>query len=224
MLATMKNRWDVLKWYRRVGMECHSLEEYRRFIFDGCDQRFKPLQVASEIDRLLEIVHRHRPRRLLEIGTANGGTLFLFARASRPDAQLISLDLPYGQYGGGYSPIRIPLYRRFARDNQQVCLIRDDSHKPANVRVVRALLGGEPLDFLFIDGDHSYEGVKTDFEQYAPLVRKGGIIAFHDIARHPEGDDCHVDRFWEEIRGRYEHEEIIEHPEQGWGGIGVLYL
>jgi predicted O-methyltransferase YrrM len=37
------------------------------------------------------------------------------------------------------------------------------------------------VDFLFIDADHSYEGVKKDFEMYSPLVRKGGIIAFHDI-------------------------------------------
>jgi len=46
-------------------------------------------------------------------------------------------------------------------------------------------LNGEPLDFLFIDGDHTYEGVKRDFEMYSPLVRNGGIIAFHDIVKHP---------------------------------------
>ena len=36
-------------------------------------------------------------------------------------------------------------------------------------------------DFLFIDGDHTVEGVTKDFLLYRPLVRKGGVIAFHDI-------------------------------------------
>ena len=39
----------------------------------------------------------------------------------------------------------------------------------------------ELVDFLFIDGDHSLEGVKLDDEQYGQLVRSGGIIAFHDV-------------------------------------------
>ena len=37
------------------------------------------------------------------------------------------------------------------------------------------------IDFLFIDGDHSYKGVTTDFRLYSPLVKDYGNIAFHDI-------------------------------------------
>jgi len=37
------------------------------------------------------------------------------------------------------------------------------------------------LDFLFIDGDHSYEGVKMDFDIWFPKLKSGGIIAMHDI-------------------------------------------
>lgn len=37
-------------------------------------------------------------------------------------------------------------------------------------------------DVLIIDGDHSYAGVKTDFENYAPLVRVGGYVIFDDYA------------------------------------------
>jgi hypothetical protein len=32
-------------------------------------------------------------------------------------------------------------------------------------------LGGERVDFIFIDGDHTYEGVKRDFEMHSPLMR-----------------------------------------------------
>jgi len=41
---------------------------------------------------------------------------------------------------------------------------------------VKKILAGRQVDFLFIDGDHSYEGVKKDFEMYSSLVRKGGVV------------------------------------------------
>ena len=36
------------------------------------------------------------------------------------------------------------------------------------------------FNFLFIDANHSYAGCKADFENWSPLVRSGGEIAFHD--------------------------------------------
>jgi len=63
-----------------------------------------------------------------------------------------------------------------------------------------------PIDLLFIDGDHSYEGVKSDWELYAPHVTPFGIVVFHDTAwdleRGPEWDDnpLGVPRFLEELR------------------------
>ncbi|GAB4518223.1 MAG: hypothetical protein Tsb0013_22410 [Phycisphaerales bacterium] len=42
---------------------------------------------------------------------------------------------------------------------------------------------GPPIDVLWVDGDHSYEGAKTDFVDWAPLVRPGGVIAAHDTYR-----------------------------------------
>ena len=38
----------------------------------------------------------------------------------------------------------------------------------------------KPLALIFIDGDHSYEGVKSDFERTIPWLEQGGIVAFHD--------------------------------------------
>jgi len=54
--------------------------------------------------------------------------------------------------------------------------------------------GGE-LNFLFIDGDHTYEGVRKNFEMYSPLVRRGGIVAFHDIVPRPPENVGGVPRF-----------------------------
>lgn len=40
----------------------------------------------------------------------------------------------------------------------------------------------EPIDFLFIDGNHEYEAVLNDFKQWAPKVKPGGFVAFHDVS------------------------------------------
>jgi predicted O-methyltransferase YrrM len=86
------------------------------------------------------------------------------------------------------------------------------------------------IDLLFIDGDHSYNGVKKDFTDYSPLVRKGGWIAFHDIIPAGLKDEGvqrggwtgGVPEFWNEVKRTCEHFEIIENTQQDGSGIGVL--
>ena len=85
------------------------------------------------------------------------------------------------------------------------------------------------VDFLFIDANHSYEGVKKDFEMYSPLVRKGGIIAFHDIipdyyAKRGIKLASGVYKFWNEVKEKYEHLEIVKDRNQNAFGIGVLFI
>ena len=186
-------------------------------------------QVRAEIRGLLEAVSAEQPRRLLEIGTAGGGTLFLLAAAAHPEATIVSVDLPRGEFGGGYPLWKIPLYRGFIRRTQTLHLIRGDSHAPETLARARATLRGEPLDFLLIDGDHTYEGACRDFADYGPLVRPGGLIAFHDIAQ-PGGPAApgrdrllggEVPRLWRELRGLYETRELLHSPD-GFFGIGLL--
>jgi predicted O-methyltransferase YrrM len=194
------------------------------FSFQAFGVSIKPIQVKYEIAKLLEIVVELRPKVVLEIGTARGGTLFLFTRAADPDAKIISIDLPGGPFGGGYPKWRTALYRSFAKGGQEIYLLRKSSHDPRTLYEVKRILGRERVDFLFIDGDHTYEGVKRDFEMYSPLVREGGIVAFHDICPHPPETKCEVNRFWNEIKQRYKFAEIVEDWDQKWAGIGVLYV
>jgi predicted O-methyltransferase YrrM len=52
------------------------------------------------------------------------------------------------------------------------------------------------IDFLFIDGNHDYNAVLKDYEQWSPLIKKGGYIAFHDVgACHTFGPKQVVERF-----------------------------
>jgi predicted O-methyltransferase YrrM len=88
----------------------------------------------------------------------------------------------------------------------------------------KVALKNQHLDYLFIDGDHRYEGVKRDFEMYGPLVRKGGLIAFHDIVEGPFDAVGGVPQFWREVKPQYRHREIINDPLQGGFGIGILHM
>jgi predicted O-methyltransferase YrrM len=179
----------------------------------------QPIQVEEELVKLVEDVTRLRPATVLEIGTSMGGTLYLWTRLAQPDALIISVDLPGGKFGGGYSSLRTPLYERFSREQQQLHLLRASSHDGSTMAEVKRLLGDRSVDFLFIDGDHTYEGVKQDWEMYSPLVRPGGLVAFHDIAGNY--DDTQVKRLWDDIKPGYVHNEYMTHP-RGFYGIGVL--
>jgi len=150
---------------------------------------------------------RNRYEGVLEIGTACGGTLFLFSHVASEDATIISIDLPGGKFGGGYRKWREPLYRSFALLGQQIYLLREDSHKTETLEQVESILQGRKVDFLFIDGDHTYEGVKKDFEMYSPLVGQGGMIAFHDIVPGPVKNVGGVPEFWRKVKDNYESRE-----------------
>jgi len=194
------------------------------FASDPFGGALDPSQVKSEILALLGLLTERPPRRVLEIGTGTGGTTLLVCHAAAPDALIITLDLPGGPFGGGYPEWQVPLLRAMPLPTQRLRLVRADSHSPAVLARVRRLLGGEPLDFLFIDGDHRYEGVKRDFTAYGSMVRPGGLIALHDISPSPFGFRCSGDvpRFWQEIRTQERTREFIAEPGQGYG-IGVVF-
>jgi predicted O-methyltransferase YrrM len=208
---------------------CASAEELVEiaFSFRAYGITLRPLQSRWELGRLLAELSALRPAAMLEIGTANGGTLLCCARACAPDARVISIDLPGGPFGGGYPRWKRPVYEAFVLPGQRLQLLRGDSHSPEMHRAVLELLGGRPLDFLFIDADHSYEGVRADFERYGPLVRRGGLIALHDIEppradSSPLNDPGEVPSFWAELASRLDAEAIVDPNGSGCFGIGLV--
>lgn len=178
-------------------------------------------QKVQELAGLVQLVRRQRPRRVLEIGTLHGGTLWAWCRVAHRHATIVSVDLPGGEFGGrALEPERV---RRYARRRQKLRLLRADSHSPETLDAVMREFDG-PIEFAFIDGDHSYAGVKRDFEMYGTLVE--GIIAFHDTLPHDADTGSEVDRFWREVAPQYEN-LTFEDPSDtrwngAWGGIGVL--
>ena len=218
-----KNKKFILRRLRKFS-SADPVENYE-FITYGLGRMFSPIQIREEFLKLLQVFKDTNPSVIMEIGTANGGALFCFARLAPRDATLISIDLPEGKFGGGYPAEKIPFYEAFARPGQSLSLLREDSHNTETLKRAKEILGSRQIDFLFIDGDHSYEGVKKDFEMYSPLVRKGGVIAFHDVA--PKGAPeltGGVPRFWKEISGKYPTRVFIKDMDQTGFGIGVLLM
>ena len=199
-----------------------SPEELVDFIFNGYRGIIRPFQIQSELVELIRIASSLKPKTVLEIGTATGGTLYLFACVASPDASIISIDLPYGRFGGGYAFWRIPLYKMFAWGRQKIYLIRRNSHDESTCAKVKTILGRDKVDLLYIDGDHTYQGVKKDFGMYSSFVRKGGFIVMHDIVVCHAEEGCEVHRFWEEIKPDFKCREIITGENQKGGGFGII--
>jgi len=178
------------------------------------------IQIHLELSQLVEFIQKWgQPVNVLEIGTQKGGTLWLWCQLADPQATIVSLDLPDGPFGGGYSAIDVPHLRSFPGEDQTLKLITGNSHESRSLDAVKGFV--DYLDFLFIDGDHTIEGVTQDWQMYNPLVRPGGLVVFHDIAHHDFYPECDVKTLWDEIKEDYEHYEFCA-PGTQWGGIGVL--
>lgn len=226
-LQSAADRAEVLGAARRVRRTeaatfDDALDFSEQFRFAG-RVSISPMQVRSEIRGFLHLIAADRPATVLEIGTGRGGTLFLLARAAREDALLVSVDAPDAT-GFGSRPeyaARARLYRSVGRRTQRVVFLAADSHHADTLARVRHILAGRSVDVLFVDGDHTFDGVASDFRMYAPLVRSGGLVAFHDIVPGPAEIVGGVPEFWQSVRAP-DSLEFVEDWNQGGYGIGVL--
>lgn len=213
-IISKKRLYDIEK------PDINPIEVANNFVGIGLYKSIRPYQIFYEINTLFEIIKNFKPKVVCEIGSDKGGTLYLWSKTIPSDGVLIGIDLPRL-----YRKSLNRFIRLFVKEAQHIEFIRTDSHSLECLNTLKKILKGNKIDFLFIDGDHAYEGVKHDFELYSSLVREGGLIGFHDIVKHDLPEDvCGVDKFWSEIKSSYNHREIIENPDQRWAGIGLLYI
>ncbi len=210
-------------------IEFANLEDLWEFVINFSDGLISVLQIKEEFLELLKIFKQQDPKIILEIGSYKGGTLFCFTRLASYNSTIISIDLPF--WGNKkyykYDYLIIQLFNSFKRDDQQLYLIRSKSQDKYTVSYLEKILNGGKIDFIFIDGDHSYEAVKKDFEIYSKFINKNGIIAFHDIApNYSDGTSI----FWKELKNnknKYnyrKYQEIIKDYNQEYAGIGILWF
>lgn len=143
------------------------------------------------------LVSACRPRSIVELGTHNGFSLFVFAEAVRRlelECTIDAVDSWEGDDHAGYygeevyasvAAIVDAEYASFTRLNRAYF---DDA-------VTRFADGS--IDLLHIDGRHGYDDVKADFETYAPKLSDRAVVIFHDTHEFQEGFGVH--RFWDEL-------------------------
>lgn len=126
--------------------------------------------------------HAAGKERLAEIGVWEGVTTRELRRGMSPTGTIFAIDpYPPGRLGVNYQ--KIIAAREVARvPNGVVVWLRQKSVEAVRHPRVRQA----PLDFVFLDGEHTYEGLRADWEAWSPLIAPGGIIALHDSFL-PEG-------------------------------------
>jgi predicted O-methyltransferase YrrM len=108
----------------------------------------------------------------VEIGCYAGGSACLVLQ--RNNTNVYSIDL-----GHPIAPeIVIKNIQKFNTNNNLFEYIQGNSQTQIILNKLKSFLNH--IDVLFIDGDHSFLGVKKDFELYNPLVKSGGYIVFDD--------------------------------------------
>jgi predicted O-methyltransferase YrrM len=176
-------------------------------------------QFESEIEQLIDLYRELAPMKALEIGTYDGGTFYHWLKNAAEGALVVSVDL----YDFEDFHDNRGLYRSWTPKGVRRKVMAADSTKLKTKRELRKLA---PFDFAFIDGDHSYETARSDFDLCLDLVRPGGIIALHDIVPPPQPVPwMQVDRLWAEITaGDFKTRQFVATTYQTWGGIGVVYV
>lgn len=214
------NKWKAFKKLKNFHSKERNIEE---IVVAGMNlgtagnYRVDSVQKKTEILALVSRVAELNPSNILEIGTCNGGTLFMWANIAA--SKVVTCDLYKND-------VREEFYDKFPPPNSlcKVCALTGNTHESNFRKSVFKEFNNEKIDFLFIDGDHTEKGVENDFYDYKDLVRKGGIIAFHDILKKQPVATNQVYNFWERIKCKYEYEEYIHDPEQTGFGIGILYV
>ena len=135
-------------------------------------------------------------RSIVEIGVAEGGSAWHARRVMDPEGSMLLIDTYPRRFGMNMSSvIARRLVGRESRGSVEWIHERSD---------VVSTTWSRPIDFLFIDGDHAYEAVRRDFEEWSPHVTPDGVMLFHDaLVEAPWMDpDFGSARFVGELRER----------------------
>lgn len=168
---------------------------------------------AGHIPFAMYLVGALRPRIFVELGTHYGDSYLAFCQA----VQVLSLptkchavdtwrgDDDAGHYGAdvlaALRAVHDPNYSSFSTLHQMTF---DDALNR---------FADESIDLLHIDGLHTYEAVRHDFETYMPKLSQRAIVLFHDVAV----SDFGVHRYWQELKSRYKTFDFAHSH-----GLGVL--
>lgn len=167
---------------------------------------------TSDAERACLARYAKEKKKLVEIGVWHGVTTCVIRKAMSPNGVLLGVD-PYPVGRLGFSAQQRIAHREAAKINNG--LVEWLRMTGAEAARHYADSGAEQIDFVFIDGDHSYEGLRDDWEGWSPLIAPGGIVALHDSCPTPthQIDDAGSVIFTREVilpDKRFVHVETVD--------------
>lgn len=184
-------------------------------------------QNEFELRSFINFLKKRKVESYLEIGARHGDTFHEVMINLPKGSKGVAVDLPGGLWGRHTSKISLKAAASdLRRRGYDIEIILGDS---TDDDVIKKVYVNGPYDAILIDGNHLYEGVKQDFENYSPLAP---LVAFHDIVgtgqiENVNKNPVEVPILWEEIKlGHYgflpEYFEFIDKNSKM--GIGVIEL
>ena len=162
------------------------------------------------------LIREQKPWIFVELGVHNGFSYFVGCQAIREynlETKAYAVDHWLGDQQAGFFDDSVyetakQLNSKYSKFSTLVKKSFEDA---------RAEFANSSIDLLHIDGYHSYESVKSDFESWLPKMQKDGVVLLHDI--HVRRNTFGVYKFWAEVKSKYTTIEFVSSH-----GLGVVFL
>ncbi len=165
------------------------------------------------------VIRETRPKVFVELGTHAGHSYFAFCQSVKEAGLLTKCyavdtwsgdGVTTGNYGKEiFSEVDAYNQARYEGFSRLLQMTFDDA---------LTYFADESIDLLHIDGLHTYEAVRHDFETWLPKLAPGAVVMFHDTMVHAE--NFGVWKLWLELKDRYPNNLEFVHS----SGLGVLQL
>jgi cephalosporin hydroxylase len=199
----------------RLGLNDENLHEIPPSLHPHTGYGLLHWQLPNQFSKYLLELSRHEIETYLEIGSRHGGTFVItveYLSRFHPVREAVAVDLG-----------RSRSLEKYASSREGITVLQADSHSREFENFVRKR---SPFDLILIDGDHSEDGCRRDFEL---VLDHGRILVFHDIVSHPVPG---VGKVWREVKEAYadrfrfleftdQYPEVRDEAGRKWFGIGV---